>query len=67
MGVSTPLTASGNHIEYDVRNIIGFNTISCTVCTEIKGKLGDVIGTAEITLVNKKTSDGGFTLLINNG
>lgn len=66
-GVSTPLTASGNQIEYDVKNIIGFNTISCTVCTEIKGKLGDVIGTAEITLVNKKTSDGGFTLLINNG
>ena len=60
--VSTEI-GTGREISYDVQKIIGFNKFSCTV-TNTKF---NPIGTTEITLVNKKTSDGGFKLIIENG
>ena len=52
-----------NQITYDVKDIIGFNIFSCTAID----LNNNVIGSASITLINKKTSDGGFSLIINNG
>ena len=62
VGVSTEI-GTKREISYDVQKIIGFNKFSCTVTDENFNP----IGTAEITLVNKKTSDGGFKLIIENG
>lgn len=62
VGVSTEI-GTEREISYDVQKIIGFNKFSCTVTD----KNFNLIGTAEITLVNKKTSDGGFKLIIENG
>ena len=53
VGVSTEI-GTKREISYDVQKIIGFNKFSCTVTDENFNP----IGTAEITLVNKKTSDG---------
>lgn len=63
VGVSESLKQTGKTIKRKIQEIIGFNKISCTVTTQ----QSEVIGTAEITLVNKKTSDGGFKLVIVNG
>lgn len=62
VGVSTEI-GTGREISYDVQKIIGFNKFSCTVTDNQFNS----IGTTEITLVNKKTSDGGFKLIIENG
>ena len=63
LGATTVLEERGNSIKYNVKDIIGFNVFSCTAITP----QNNVIGSASITLVNKKTSDGGFSLIINNG
>lgn len=63
LGATTILEERGNSIKYNVKDIIGFNVFSCTAITP----QNNVVGSASITLVNKKTSDGGFSLIINNG
>lgn len=63
LGATTVLEERGNSIKYNVKDIIGFNVFSCTAITP----QNNVVGSASITLVNKKTSDGGFSLIINNG
>ena len=64
LGVTSVLQEENtNQIKYDVKDIIGFNIFSCTVI-DLEG---EVVDSAQITLVNKKTSDGGFSLIINNG
>lgn len=63
LGATAVLEERGNSIKYNVKDIIGFNVFSCTAITP----QNNVIGSASITLVNKKTSDGGFSLIINNG
>lgn len=63
LGATTVLEERGNSIKYNVKDIIGFNVFSCTAITP----QNNAVGSASITLVNKKTSDGGFSLIINNG
>lgn len=47
----------------NVKNITNFSIFTCTV----KDGENNVIGTASITIVNKATSSGGYSLIINNG
>jgi len=47
----------------DIKRIDNFSTYICTVMDENN----NVLGTQEITLINKKTSNGGYSLVINNG
>lgn len=47
----------------NIKKIINFSTYVCTVLDTYS----NVIGSKEITLINKATSNGGYTLVINNG
>lgn len=47
----------------NIKRIVNFSTYVCTVVDS----QSNVIGSKEITLVNKTTSNGGYTLVINNG
>lgn len=47
----------------DIKRIDNFSTFICTAMDENS----NVLGTQEITLINKKTSNGGYSLVINNG
>ena len=47
----------------NIKKIVNFSTYVCTVIDS----QSNVIGSKEITLVNKTTSNGGYTLVINNG
>lgn len=46
----------------NIKKIVNFSTYVCTVIDS----QSNVIGSKEITLVNKATSNGGYTLVINN-
>lgn len=50
-------------IHVNVKNITNFSTFSCSVFNSNH----ELIGNAAITLINKTTSDGGYSLIINNG
>ena len=50
-------------IHLNVKNITNFSTFSCSVLDSNN----NLIGTASITIVNKATSNGGYSLVINNG
>jgi hypothetical protein len=47
----------------NIKKIVNFNTFVCTVLDNES----NVIGSKEITLINNSTSNGGYTLTINNG
>lgn len=47
----------------DISKIDNFSTFVCTV----KDENQNVLGSQEITLINKKTTNGGYSLVINNG
>jgi hypothetical protein len=47
----------------NIKNIVNFSTFICTVVD----KNANVIGSAEITLINKSSSNGGYFLRLNNG
>ena len=47
----------------NIKNIVNFSTFICTVID----KNANVIGSAEITLTNKSSSNGGYFLRLNNG
>lgn len=62
-GISIEGNSTSNKITYDVQKIIGFNRFTCTITDNNY----NLIGSGQITLVNKKTSDGGYILNITNG
>ena len=55
--------ANNQIIHLNVKNITNFSTFTCTVFDEQY----QTIGSASITIVNKVTSNGGYSLVINNG
>ena len=47
----------------NIKKIVNFSTFVCTVLDNES----NIIGSKEITLINNSTSNGGYTLIINNG
>ena len=50
-------------IHLNIKKIVNFSTFKCSVYTSNN----NLIGTASITIVNKLTSNGGYTVVINDG
>ena len=50
-------------VHLNVKNITNFSIFTCTIKDESHG----VVGTASITIVNKATSTGGYSVIINDG
>lgn len=60
---NTEIVHSNYIYHVNIKKIINFSTFVCTV-SDINS---NVIGSKEITLINDLTSNGGYSLIINNG